>query len=76
MLASTYPAYMAARSPDVGEERRRAEVAGRPPPASAAQLWVEFRHSQISLDSASRTPRAFSRAAASAPTIEDGLATS
>ena len=36
-------------------------------------LWVTFSDSQISADSTSRAPRAFSRAADSAPTIELGL---
>jgi hypothetical protein len=34
------------------------------------ELWVAFRHSQISADSASRALRAFCQAADSAPTIE------
>ena len=36
-------------------------------------LWVTLSDSQISADSTSRAPRAFSRAADSAPTIELGL---
>ena len=75
MLASTCPAKVAARS-------RTYEKNGAGPKSRAAAtrvgraLWVEFRHSQISAESASRAPRAFCRAATSAPTIELGVASS
>ena len=49
----------------VGTDRRRPG-----PPCAGMALWVAFRHSHISDEMASRAPRAFSRAAVSAPAIE------
>src|SRR3954453_18762607 len=70
---------VASASPNTIAERSRTNRnSGRGPYRRAivrccgSALWVTLSDSQISADSTSRAPRAFSRAADSAPTIELG----
>ena len=61
--------------PDEAEEHGRPEALGGHR-RDGRECQVTLRHSQISLEIVSRAPRAFSRAAASAPAMELGLSAS